>query len=104
MNTKTIVAGLGATAAIAAAGVHLTQATLENDILESADYKFMEFVGTHGRSYGTKAEFQFRSKIFKQNLAEIEEINSQNGTHTVGVNFLADQTPEERKKLNGYKG
>jgi C1A family cysteine protease len=102
-HTKYIVAGLGATAAIAAAGLHLT-ATLETEILESADYKFMEFVTSHGRSYATKAEFQFRSKVFKQSLAEIEEINSQNGTHTVAVNFLADRTSEEKKKMNGFKG
>lgn len=104
MNTKTIVATLGATAAIAAGALHFHQGTLESDLLETADYKFMEFITQHGRSYATKAEFQFRSKVFKQTLAEIEEFNSQNGTSTVELNFLSDMTPEERKRLNGLKG
>jgi C1A family cysteine protease len=102
--TKTIVATLGASAALATAALHFNQATLESDILTEADYKFMEFITQHGRSYGTKAEFQFRSKVFKQTLSEIEAINAENGTHTVGINFLADRTPSERKRLNGYKG
>merc|ERR1719454_675828 len=63
----------------------------------------MEFVSQHGRSYGTRAEFQFRSKVFKQTLGEIEAHNAENGTSTVGVNFLADRTAEEKKRLNGYK-
>jgi len=103
MYTKTIVATLAGSAALATAALNMNTATLESDLLVEADYKFMQFVSEHGRSYATKAEFQFRSKIFKQTLAEIEAINAENGTHTVGVNFLADRTVEERKKLNGYK-
>lgn len=52
----------------------------------------MEFVSHHGRSYATKAEFEFRSKIFKDTLLEIEAHNSENGTSTVAINFLADKT------------
>jgi cathepsin L len=104
MNTKTIVATLGASAALATGALFYNQATLETEFLSEHDYKFMQFVTEHGRSYGTKAEFQFRSKVFKQTLAEIEAHNSENGTSTVGINFLADRTPAERKKLNGYKG
>eukprot|EP00493_Phyllostaurus_siculus_P011109 UN11266 len=72
--------------------------------MTSSDYEFMRFVTEHGKSYGTKAEFEFRSAVFKQSLAEIEEINSQNGAHTVGTNFLADMTKQERSRLLGYKG
>jgi len=103
MNTKTIVAGLGATAALAATGIHFTQGTMETEFLTSADYEFMRFISEHGRSFATKAEFQFRSKVFKETLAAYEEINSQNGTHRVAINFLADMTHEEKKKLLGYQ-
>lgn len=104
MNTKTIVATLGASAALTTAALHFNKATLETEFLTEHDYKFMEFVTQNGRSYGTKAEFQFRSKMFKEHIAEIEAFNSENGTSTVGINFLADRTPAEKKKLNGYKG
>ena len=79
MNTKIIVASLAGSA-------------LGVELMQPSDYEFMKFVSEYGKSYGTKAEFEFRSNIFKQTLAEIEEINSQNGTSTVGINFLADMT------------
>jgi cathepsin L len=103
MNTKTLVA-FGTTAAVATGLYQYHAATLETELLTSADYKFMEFITEHGRSYATKAEFQFRSKIFKQTLAEVEALNAENGTSTHEINFLADWTPAERKRLNGFKG
>ena len=75
MNTKAIVASLGATAAVAAGAMSMS-ATLESEILDHGDYEFMNFISKHGRSYATKAEFQFRSKIFKVHLAELEAFNS----------------------------
>jgi len=103
MNTKTIVAGLAGTAALGAGALHYsTQQGVE--FMSAADYEFMKYVTEHGKSYGTKAEFEYRANIFKQTLAEVEEINSQNGTHTVGLNFLSDMTKQERSRLLGYKG
>jgi C1A family cysteine protease len=103
MNTKTIVAGLGATAAITAGAIHFN-ATGESPILSAEDYHFMDYVTRHGKSYGTVSEFQFRSKIFKQKLAEINEHNSaEEKTHTLAVNHLTDRTQSEIKQLLGYK-
>ena len=79
MNTKIIVASLAGSA-------------LGVELMEQSDYEFMKYVSEYGKSYGTKAEFEFRKNIFKQTLADIEQINSQNGTSTVGINFLADMT------------
>jgi len=62
----------------------------------------MEFVSTYGRSYATKAEFEFRSQIFKQKLAEIETHNAKGLSWTLGVNHLTDMTQEETKKLLGF--
>merc|ERR1712086_95493 len=57
----------------------------------------------HGKSYGTTAEFAFRAAQFKDTLAKIEECNAIETTQTCGVNFLSDYTPEEMKRVNGYK-
>lgn len=47
----------------------------------------MEFVTSYGKSYGTKAEYEFRSDIFKTKLAIIEAHNSDmTNTHTIGIN------------------
>jgi C1A family cysteine protease len=55
MLTKSVILFLG-----------LASATSESAILEAADYKFMDYVSKFGKSYGTRAEFEFRSNIFKQ--------------------------------------
>ena len=86
---------------IIAAALGLVSAHVET--LTAADYKFMEFVSQHGRSYATKAEFEFRSNIFKNKLIEIEEYNNSQDTSRVGVNQFADRTTAEMKKMNGYK-
>lgn len=107
MRTQATVAGLGATAALAVialnyqapAGTQLFQ----SEVMTAADYEFIKFVAEHGKSYGTTAEFAFRAAQFKQSLAEIEECNATETTSTCGVNFLADMTKEEKKRLNGYK-
>jgi C1A family cysteine protease len=73
--------------------------------MTAEDYEFIRFVAEYGRSYGTKAEFEFRSAIFKENLAKINKHNSNvNATSIMGINHLADKTKEERSRLLGYKG
>ena len=76
MNIKTVIAGFS-TAAISAVTRYLNQtnATLEKDLLEAADYEFIKFVLEHGRSYASSAEFKFGSKIFKDNFAKLETFN-----------------------------
>ena len=72
-------------------------------MMDKSDYQFMEFISNHGRSYATKAEYEFRANIFKNKLAEIEDFNNSQNTSRVGVNKFADRTAAEMKKLNGYK-
>ena len=72
--------------------------------LTGADYEFFRFVSKYGRSYATKEEFEFRSEIFKSNLAYIASKNSQNGaTYTLGLNKFADMTNKEFRKRLGRK-
>ena len=74
------------------------------EIMEKSEYKFMAFVTQHGRSYGTRAEYNFRLSLFQNKLQEIEEHNSKPGqTSFVGINEFADWTPEELSVLYGYK-
>jgi len=75
-----------------------------NEMMTAQDYEFMKYVTEYGKTYGTKAEFEFRSDLFKKSLAHIEEQNaSGNNTHTLGLNHMADWTDAEYKKLLGYK-
>ena len=73
-------------------------------LMTAADYQYFDYVSTFGKSYGTVAEFNFRSNIFKNNLVKIEEFNADPvNTSTVGVNMFTDRTEAEMKKMNGYK-
>merc|ERR1711934_1178179 len=87
MRTQATVAGLGATAALAVialnyqapAGTQLFQ----SEFLTAEDHEFIRYVAQCGKTYGTRAEFDFRNAQFKQNLAKIVEHNSENGTSTL---------------------
>jgi cathepsin L len=72
-------------------------------LLTAEDHEFIKYVAEFGKSYGTKAEFEFRSAVFKKKLAAIQEHNASNGTSTVGVNQFSDMTDAEFKRLLGYK-
>jgi len=74
-----------------------------SDVMTSADYEFINFVATHGKSYGTHAEYDFRAAQFKDTLSKINECNAEETTQTCGVNFMSDYTHDEKKRMNGYK-
>ena len=72
-------------------------------VMDHYDYKFMEFVTKHGKSYGTRAEYDFRAALFKENYKFMEQHNASNETHTVEVNEMSDWTQEEWSRILGYK-
>jgi KDEL-tailed cysteine endopeptidase len=72
--------------------------------LSSEDMEFLKFVSLHGKSYGTKEEFEFRSQIFKKTLAVVSQENAKNeNTFRVGLNKFADWTPAELKRILSYR-
>jgi len=74
-----------------------------DELLSATEYKFMSFVTEYGRSYATKAEYDFRLNQFAIRVAEHERWNSIPGqTSTQGVNFLTDRSDDEIKKMNGH--
>ena len=73
-------------------------------LMTPEDYKFMEYVTEYGKSYGTVAEFEFRSALFKKRHALIEAHNADsNNTHVLGHNEFSDKTYDEMKVRNGYR-
>jgi|LauGreDrversion4_2_1035121.scaffolds.fasta_scaffold290379_1 KDEL-tailed cysteine endopeptidase len=98
------VVGIAACVAVFA----LTQSPKSNSLYSNAltaeDMEFIKYVAKFGKSYGTKEEFEFRSDLFKKNLALLAEENSRNdNTFTVGINKFADWTPSEYRRMLSYK-
>jgi C1A family cysteine protease len=105
MRTFVPLAIVGVAACVAVYAVNQnTAATSLFTPMTTEDHQFMAHVAKHGKSYGTKEEFEFRSAQFKENMAEINLINSENGnTFSLAANKFADWTKAEYKKLLGTK-
>lgn len=72
--------------------------------LSAEDMEFLKFVSLHGKSYGTKEEFEFRSQLFKKTLAALATENSKNeNTFRLALNKFADWTPAEFKRVLSYR-
>lgn len=67
------------------------------------EQNFVSHVAEWGLSYGTKAEFEFRKNLFIAKDAEINRINSEQTSFTVGHNQFSTWTNDEMKRLNGFK-
>lgn len=104
---KTAIATVAAAAALGLVAINYqaTESTqlFLSDVLTAEDYEFIRYVSTYGKSYGTKAEFEFRAAQFKATLAKVAAHNEENGTSTVGINRFSDFTAQEWKRMNGYK-
>jgi C1A family cysteine protease len=98
------VVGVVASAAVFAVNSFTQSTTSLYTAFTAQDQEFMKYVSEFSKSYGTKEEFEFRGKHFKNNLGAIMMHNSMNGnTYSLGINEFADYTPEEFSKLLGYK-
>ena len=106
-HTKSLVAGLGAAAALTGAALMYKAPSdvklFANERMSADDYKFMDYVSEFGKSYETTSEFKFRREQFVTRHNEIEAFNADtNNTHTLGHNKFSDMTYAEMKKRNGY--
>lgn len=66
---------------------------------------FHNYLATHGKSYATQEEFSLRYSIFKRNLALVRghNANAIGKTYNLALNKFADYTPQEYRKMLGYK-
>jgi KDEL-tailed cysteine endopeptidase len=98
------VVGVAACVAVYALTAAPAGKSLYSNVLATEDLEYLKFIAKYGKSYGTKEEFEFRGDVFKNTLASLAEVNSQNdNTFRVGVNKFADWTPAEFKRILSYK-
>jgi C1A family cysteine protease len=69
--------------------------------MDSMDYKFINFIAKHGKSYATSEEYAARKALFAKMDAEIEHFNATETTSRHGHNFLSDYTEFERSRMTG---
>merc|ERR1719453_2120893 len=71
--------------------------------LDATDYAFFAYVSEYGKSYGTVAEFMFRSNEFRKSAEFVEAHNAHpTQTHEVELNMFADRTYDEMKAMLGF--
>jgi len=67
------------------------------------EMQYMRYVTEWGKTYGTRAEFEFRLEQFKKTLAQMAMHNANNDHQsTVGHNQFSDWTESEYRRLLGY--
>merc|ERR1719215_2566270 len=91
--------------AIAGVALYNQEAATELFSQETNEYEavYAKYVAQHGKSYGTKEEYQFRLAQFSKNMKTIEDHNSLNAdAEQMGLNHMADWTEHEYKKLLGF--
>merc|ERR1711865_489256 len=111
-NLKYQMKSAAAIAALAALGlVAVTNSASEgsqlflSERITEEEMMYMKYVTEWGKSYGTKAEFEFRLDQFKKTLNKMALHNSDNAhKSTVGHNQFSDWTDAEYKRLLAYKG
>merc|ERR1712028_158104 len=111
-NLKYQMKSAAAIAALAALGlVAVTNTASEgsqlflSERITEEEMMYMKYVTEWGKSYGTKAEFEFRLDQFKKTLNKMALHNSDNAhKSTVGHNQFSDWTDAEYKRLLAYKG
>jgi len=102
MKYAAAVAFAGAIAGVALYNQEAATA-LFSDETNEFETVFAKYCADHGKSYGTKEEYQFRLTQFSKNMKVIEEHNSVNADgEQVGLNHMADWTQHEYKKLLGF--
>jgi C1A family cysteine protease len=67
------------------------------------EYKFINFVAKHAKSYATVEEYQHRLSLFAETDRQIEEFNATETTSVHGHNKFSDWTAYEKSKLLGAK-
>ena len=66
------------------------------------EMQFMHYLVAHGKSYGTREEYEFRLGQFRESLGKIHEHNSRNDvTFRLGLNKFSDMTQDEYRRLLG---
>lgn len=86
-------------AATAVASVTSTAAAVESSNNSHVRQLFEQFKASHGKTYRTVAEEDWRLRIFSSNLARIRQLNEENGSPAFGITAFADLTVEEFRSL-----
>jgi C1A family cysteine protease len=72
---------------------------LSQESTNLAHRDFLSFITEHKKSYTSDAEFNFRFKIFSENLKVINQLNRDSTDAVFGVGPFTDLTPKEFKDL-----
>ena len=103
-GVKLAIVGVVACAAVyALTSSQPSGSTFLDNHLAVEDVEFMAYVAKYRKSYGTVEEYNYRLSQFKLNRAKIAASNMKDSLSSTGVNLFADWTPEEFKKILGYK-
>lgn len=71
--------------------------------MEPIEFKFINYIAKHNKTYATKEEYKYRMELFAEQDAKIQHYNETEKTSVHAHNFLSDMTDYEKSRLNGFK-
>ena len=74
----------------------------QNDTPSKIEGEFRSFLEEYKVGYGSNQEYEYRLRIFEENMKKAEDLNKANPYATFGVTVFADQTSEEMEKRMGF--
>jgi hypothetical protein len=84
------IAGTAATLAL----LNMNSAPVHSNFLATpfteAERAFIDFIATHGRTYATKEEYEFRLSVFEKTYEEVNNHDAKKAGFTKGINKFAD--------------
>ena len=110
MRSKEILASLAVAGAVAVFALfNINNSTTSSSTflqISEVEQAFNRYIAKHGRSFGTRQEYQHRLSIFVNNFKKIMEHNMMNAEDegfTMTLNQFSDMTEAEFKKFTGRK-
>ncbi len=81
------------------AAAALLGSTSAYQAMDHTEYEFINWVAKYGKSYGTKEEYNFRYKQFKETFDEVQRLNAEQSDSVHEMNKFSDLSMEEFTRL-----
>jgi C1A family cysteine protease len=100
------IAVVGTIAAVAVLNAQAPASTFLQEGTSETEQAFHGYIAKYGKNFGTKEDYAMRLSLFSENYHKVMHHNmmdAHTSGYTMEINKFSDMTPNEYKKMLGYK-